>query len=387
MAERTYFDWNATAPLRPEARAAMLAALDGCANASSVHSEGRAARQIIENARLNVATLVGAGARNVIFTSGATEANVLALTPALEAGGRKAARGRLFVSAVEHPSVASGGRFAPEQVEVLPVDGDGVVDLAALRAAMARAEQPLVSVMLANNETGVVQPIAAIAAIVHEAGGLLHVDAVQGVGRTDCDMAGLGIDLLTLSSHKLGGPQGAGALILRDDLHIAEPLITGGGQERGRRAGTENVAAIAGFGAACAAASAAMQADAPRMGALRDRIEAGIRNATPQAVIFGQGAARLPNTTLVAVPGLKAETALIAFDLDGLALSSGSACSSGKVQASSVLSAMGVEPALARGALRISIGPTTTDNEVDALLLAWNRVVSSLLKKQTDIAA
>lgn len=385
--ERHYFDWNATAPLRGEARAAMLAALAGPTNASSVHAEGRAARQVIENARGKVATLVGALAKNVIFTSGATEANVLALTPAIAAGGRTTPRDRLFVSAVEHPSVRTGGRFAPDQVETLPVDGAGIVDLQALRSAVARAERPLVSVMFANNETGVIQPIAEIAAIVHEAGGLLHVDAVQGAGRIEIDMTALGADLLTLSSHKLGGPQGAGALVLREGLHIAVPLIAGGGQERGNRAGTENVAAIAGFGAACAAAQGSREADAARMAALRASLEAGLKASTPQAVIFGANALRLPNTTLVAVPGLKAETAIIAFDLNGVALSSGAACSSGKVQASHVLAAMGVEPSLARGALRLSLGPATTENDVEALLTAWNRVVSSLLKKHTNIAA
>lgn len=384
MNERAYFDWNATAPLRPEARAAMLAALDSPGNASSVHAEGRAARRLIEEARAQVAALIGAEAKNVTFTSGATEANMLALAPALEIGGRKEPRDRLFVSAVEHPSVRSGGRFAAGQVEELPVDGDGVVDLAELERRIGMAERPLVSVMLANNETGVIQPIAQIAEIVHRAGGLLHVDAVQGAGRIDCDIGALGADLMTLSSHKIGGPQGAGALIRRSDIHIAEPLIRGGGQERGLRAGTENVAAIAGFGAACAAANGTRQADATRMAALRDRLEAGIKAITPQAVVFGAGAARLPNTTLFAVPGMKAETALIAFDLNGIALSSGSACSSGKVQASHVLAAMGVEPELARGAIRASLGWNTSETHVESLLNAWMRVVSSLLKRATN---
>ena len=385
MTERSYFDWNATAPLRLEARAAMLAALDLAGNASSVHAEGRAARRLIEQARAQVAALVGAEPKTVTFTSGATEANMLALTPAILAGGRKEPRDRLLVSAVEHPSVLGGGRFAAEQVEILPVDRDGVVDLEALRSAVARTERPLVSVMLANNETGVIQPIAQIADIVHAAGGLLHVDAVQGAGRLSCRMDDLGADLLSLSSHKLGGPQGAGALVVRDGLHIAEPLIRGGGQERGLRAGTENVAAIAGFGAAAAVAT--RLAETARMAALRDRIEAGIKAATPDAVVFGGNAARLPNTILVAVPGIKAETAIIAFDLNGIALSSGSACSSGKVQASHVLSAMGVEPALAQGALRISLGWETRESDVEKLLTAWNTVVSSLLKKQPNMAA
>ena len=384
MTERAYFDWNATAPLREEARAAMVAALELTGNASSVHAEGRAARRLVEEAREKVASLVGAEARNVTFTGGATEANMLALTPSISTAGEIARRDRLFMSAIEHPSVRSGGRFPAELVEELPVTGDGLVDLHALRKGIAGATRPLVSVMLANNETGVIEPIREIADIVHTANGVLHVDAVQGPGRIDCRIGDLGADLMSLSAHKLGGPQGAGALIRRGDLHISEPLIKGGGQERGARAGTENVAAIAGFGAAAAMAS--IQADAARMTALRDRLEAGIKAATPQAVIFGAGAPRLPNTTLFAVAGIKAETAIIAFDLNGIAVSSGSACSSGKVQASHVLAAMGLEPPLARGAVRISLGWNTTEADVERLLSAWNTMISSLLNKHANAA-
>ena len=386
MNERAYFDWNATTPLRAEARAALVVALDSVGNASSVHSEGRNARRVIEQAREEVAALVGASAQDVIFTSGATEANILALTPYLEVVGEKRPRDRLFVSAIEHPSVLSGGRFAPEAVETLPVTADGVVNLAALAAAIAKAERPLVSVMLANNETGVIQPIAEIARVVHAANGLLHVDAVQGAGRIDCDMMALGADLMSVSSHKLGGPQGVGALICRGGIHIAAPLMTGGGQERRLRAGTENVAGIAGFGAACAAAAGARQADAERMARLRDYFEAELKAISPQVVIFGENAARLPNTSLFAAAGVKAETAIISFDLNGIAVSSGSACSSGKVQLSSVLIAMAVEPDLARGAVRVSVGWTSTEADVDMLLNAWKRVSSSLLKKQADAA-
>ena len=382
MSERAYFDWNATAPLRSETRAAMVAALALTGNASSVHAEGRAARRLVEEARAQVAALAGAEAKNVTFTSGATESNMLALTPAIEIDGRKSLRDRLFVSAIEHPSVRSGGRFAAEQIEELPVSNDGVVDLHALRSAIARAERPLISVMLANNETGVIQPICQIADIVHAANGVLHVDAVQGPGRINCRIGELGADLMSLSAHKLGGPQGAGALISRGDTHIGEPLIKGGGQERSLRAGTENVAAIAGFGAA--AALAANQADIKRMAALRDRLEAGIKAATPEAVIFGQSAPRLPNTTLFAVPGTKAETAIISFDLNGIAVSSGAACSSGKVQTSYVLAAMGVEPALEQGAVRVSLGWSTTDRDIENLLSALTKVSSSLLKRHEN---
>ena len=378
MSERAYFDWNATAPLRQEARAAMVTTLGLTGNASSVHAEGRAVRRLVEAARAQVAGLVGAEAKGVTFTSGATEANMLALTAAIEIGGVKSLRDRLFVSAIEHPSVRSGGRFSADAVEELPVTGAGVVDLHALRSALARAERPFVSVMLANNETGVIQPIADIAAIVHAANGVLHVDAVQGPGRIACRIGELGADLMSLSAHKLGGPQGAGALVSRGDIHIGEPLIKGGGQERGLRAGTENVAAIAGFGAA--AAVSANQADAARMAGSRDRLEAGIKAILPEALIFGESAPRLPNTTLFAFPVMKAETAIISFDLNGIAVSSGSACSSGKVQASHVLAAMGVEPALAQGAVRVSLGWSTSESDIENLLDALTKVVSSLRK-------
>jgi len=383
MVERSYFDWNATAPLRDEARDAVTAALGLTGNASSVHAEGRAARRLVEDARGHVADLVGAEARNVTFTSGATEANMLALTPAIEVGGRKEPRDRLLISAIEHPSVRSGGRFAAHQVEELPVTARGLVDLVALKRLLGHCQRPLVSVMLANNETGVIQPIAEIADIVHAASGVLHVDAVQAPSRIPCDITALGADLLSISSHKIGGPQGAGALARRGDIHITDSLIKGGRQERGQRAGTENVAAIAGFGAAAAAAK---QMDGARMAALREQVEAGIKASAPRAVFFGADTPRLPNTSLFTVPGLKAETAIIAFDLNGIAVSSGSACSSGKVQASHVLAAMGVEPELSRGAVRISLGWSTAEADIERLLNAWNTVVSSLLNKQANAA-
>ncbi len=381
--KRAYFDWNATAPLRREARAAMLKALELTGNASSVHAEGRTARRLIEDARVQVAAVAAAEAQNVIFTSGATEANMLALTPNV---GGVARRDRLFVSAIEHPSVRSGGRFSPDEVEELPVTSDGFVDLEGLRAAISKAKHPLVSVMVANNETGVVQPIREVADIVHAAGGLLHVDAVQGAGRLPIGMAELGGDLMSLSSHKIGGPQGAGALVRRSGLS-PEPLIGGGGQERGFRAGTENVAAIAGFGAAAQAALSGLVTEPARVAVLRNRLEAEIRAITPEVVIFGERAERLPNTSLVGVPGTKAETALIAFDLNGIALSSGSACSSGKVQPSHVLAAMDVDLGLARAALRISLGWETNEADLDVCLNAWKQVVSSLGRERGGRAA
>jgi cysteine desulfurase len=381
MVDRSYFDWNATAPLRPQAADAMRAACALNGNPSSVHAEGRAARHLVEHARDEVAALVAARPADVFFTSSGTEANMLALTPAIETAGEKQPRSALLLSAIEHASVRSGGRFPRAAIEEVPVDGEGLIDLDALAAAVAKSPRPLVSLMLANNETGVIEPVAAAAAIVHAAGGLLHVDAVQAAGRVACDIAALGADLLTLSAHKIGGPKGAGALIRRgEDVHFPDPLIRGGGQERGLRAGTENVAGIAGFGTAAAVARRGREAEAARMQALRDALEAGLKAIAPQVVIFGQDADRLPNTTLFAAPGMKAETAVIAFDLEGIAVSSGAACSSGKVQPSHVLAAMGVSPALTRGAVRVSLGWATTETDVEMFLGAWRKLASALSK-------
>ena len=388
MTDRIYLDWNATAPLRPQARAAALAALDSSGNPSSVHAEGRAARRLIEEAREKVAALVAAEPRNVVFTSGGTEANMLALTPASGPDGK--APDRLLISALEHPSVLAGGRFAAAAVQRVPATGDGRIDLAALADALAALEgrRALVSLMLANNETGVVQPVSEAARLTHEAGGVLHVDAVQAAGRIPCDINAIGADLLTLSGHKIGAPKGVGAVVRRDAaVPFPAPLIKGGGQERGARAGTENVAGIAAFGAAAAAALVDLGAEAGDMRALRDRLEAGLRSASPDIVVFGAGAERLPNTTLFALNGMKAETAVIAFDLEGVAVSSGAACSSGKVQPSHVLAAMGVPPELARAAVRVSLGPTTTQSEIDRTIQAWIRISSVLRKETRGIAA
>jgi len=376
MVARTYLDWNASAPLRVEARAALSAALALTGNPSSVHHEGRAARQIVEDARGAVAALVGADARNVIFTAGGTEANALALTPRLYAD-RRQPFDRLLVSAIEHPSVLAGGRFAPTAVENIPVDANGVIDLGALQRRLEALgdQRALVSLMVANNETGVIQPVAEAAGIVHRHGGLMHVDAVQAAGRIALDIAALGADLLTLSAHKIGGAKGAGALVKRDESLQIDPLIRGGGQERGSRAGTENVAAIAAFGAAAATAKTCLATEAAHMARLRDRLEAGLGAV---AAVFGAAVARLPNTTLAAMPGARAETLVIAFDLDGIAISSGSACSSGKVAPSHVLAAMGVPAELARGAVRVSIGAATTEAEIDRFLKVWQTLAKSL---------
>src|SRR6516162_6219440 len=354
MSARSYLDWNATAPMREEAKAAFTAAVSRVGNPSSVHAEGRAARALIETAREQVAALVGAQPGNVVFTASGTEANMLALIPAIETADSKGPRSRLFLSAIEHVSVRAGGRFPREGIEELPVRADGRLDLAALAAAIANTPRPLVSLMLANNETGIVQPVAEAGAIVHAAGGLIHVDAVQAAGRIPCDITALGADLLTLSAHKIGGAKGSGALIrAREDIHFTEPLVRGGGQERGLRAGTENVPGIAAFGAA-AAARVGRAGEAAHMSRLRNELEVGLLAVTPDATVFGHEAVeRLPNTTLFTVAGVKAETAVIAFDLEGVAVSSGAACSSGKVQPSHVLAAMGVSAPLQRGALRV----------------------------------
>ena len=381
--ERAYFDWNATAPLREAARQALQEALAVSGNPSSIHAEGRNARRLVEDARERVAQLAGAHRADVIFTSSGTEANALALTPFIETAYEKLPRDRLFMSAIEHSSVRAGGRFPREAIEDLPVDADGRLDLAGLAQALTRASRPLVSIMLANNESGVIQPIAEAAAVVHAAGGLLHVDAVQAAGRIACDIGALGADLLALSAHKIGGPKGVGALIrARDDIHFADPLIRGGGQERGLRAGTENVAGIAAFGAAAAVALAQGADEAAAMLASRNRLETGLKAIAPQAVIFGESAARLPNTTLFALPGMKAETAVIAFDLEGVAVSSGAACSSGKVQPSHVLAAMGVSPALTQAAVRVSLGWATSERDIERFLDAWRKLGTALSKGQ-----
>lgn len=381
MRDRVYLDWNATAPLRPEARVAMAAAFDVSGNPSSVHSEGRAARKLIEDARGAVAAAVGADPRNVVFTSGGTEANALALTPGLRRGGGEPAQ-RLIVSAIEHPSVLAGGRFARDTIEIAPVLPSGLIDLESLAALLAGSPPALVSVMLANNETGAIQPVPQVAALVHEAGGILHVDAVQAFLKMPISIKALGADILTVSAHKIGGPKGVGAAVAADGLEGLHAQVRGGGQEQGRRAGTENVAGIAGFGAAVRAAAGSMAVDAIRMKALQAHLESGLRNH-PDTVIFSATAPRLPNTTLVSVPGLKAETAVIGFDLEGIAVSSGSACSSGKVQPSHVLQAMKVDPVLLRGAIRLSLGWDSTEAEIDRCLEAWRKLSGVLGKAHT----
>src|SRR4029453_14752969 len=263
MANRVYLDWNATAPLRREAREAMTAAMDLSGNPSSVHAEGRQARKLVEDARLVIAGAVGALPRNVIFTSGGTEANALALTPGLRRASGLPVQ-RLVVSAIEHASVLAGGRFPTEAVGTVGATRSGLVDLGRLRVMLDGMPPALVSIMLANNETGAVQPVAEAGEIVHSAGGLLHVDAIQAFGKIPFDIGALNADLVTLSAHKIGGPKATGALVLADGLLGLEPLLRGGGQERGHRAGTENVAGMAGFGAAVSVAMNSLQRDPVR---------------------------------------------------------------------------------------------------------------------------
>jgi len=378
MPDRVYLDWNATTPLRPEARQAMAVAWDMAGNPSSVHAEGRQARRLVEGARASIAAAVGARPQDVVFTSGGTEANALALTPGLRRGVGEPAQ-RLLVSAIEHTSVLSGGRFPPEAIGTIQVTGSGLIDIDHLRRLLAVGRPALVSVMLANNETGALQPVGEVADIVHEAGGLLHVDAIQALGKIPFDIKSLRADLITLSAHKVGGPKGVGALVLAEETQGLEPLLRGGGQELGRRAGTENVAGIAAFGAATTAAMAALAGDISRLHALRERLENGLQQ-TPGMIVFSAEVPRLPNTTLFTVPGLKAETAVIGFDLGGIAVSSGSACSSGKVQPSHVLAAMGFGKELAQGAVRLSMGWSTSEADIDLTLEAWRKLANALLK-------
>jgi cysteine desulfurase len=348
-------DHNATAPVRPGVADAVAEAMALGGNASSVHRFGRLARRMIDDARARVAALVGAREDDVVFTSGGSEANDL--------GVNGCGRSRVLVSAVEHPSVLDA---APE-AEWIPVDGDGVVDLTALDAMLGADEIPaLVSLMAANNETGVLQPVAEAAAIAHRHGALVHCDAVQAAGRISLDLATLGADMLTLSAHKIGGPQGAGALIVAPGIQIS-PRLRGGGQERSRRAGTENFPGIAGFGVVAEAALSESIDLAP----LRDDLEARIVSLAPNARVFGAGVARLANTTCVTMPGVAAETQVVAFDLAGFAVSAGAACSSGKVGPSHVLAAMGIDETIASTAIRVSLGPDNDADDINSFAAAW----------------
>lgn len=358
---RIYLDYNATAPVKPAALSAAMAAIEAGGNPSSVHDEGRRARGVVEAARRHVASLIGNAAATVCFTSGGTEAANLALRAITHHDGRPARR--LLVSAVEHAAVLSGHGFAAEAVAVLP---SGVIDLDRLRAATRAGEPAVLALQAANNETGVVQPVREAAEMVRSGGGIVVCDAVQAAGRIPCGPEALGADVVLLSGHKLGGLVGAGAVAILSDEVRLDALIRGGGQERGLRGGTENVPAIAAFGAA--ARDAAGAPDAARIACLRDRFEAELLATAPEAVIFGAGVARLPNTSAFAVPGVAAERLMMALDLGGVAVSSGSACSSGKVGRSHVLEAMGVGPDLRSGMIRVSFGWRSADSDIDGMM-------------------
>ncbi len=364
MTARVYLDHNATSPLRPEARQAMMAALDLTGNPSSVHAEGREARAVVENARETIARIFGVKAAGVYFTSGGTEAANWLLQPR---DGQS-----LAVSAVEHACVLSGHRFSRDYVQKVPVSADGPVELAALEAAIRPGA--LVAVQSANNETGVVQPVEEVARIAHARDARLICDAVQAAGRLPIGHLATA-DAIFLSAHKFGGPKGIGAVILRNGFSPA-PLIRGGGQERRQRSGTENVAGIAGLAAALKVAISEQNAFAVRAAVLRQKLEDGLKILAPEAVIFGEGACRLPNTTCFAVSGKSAETMLIAFDLEGIAVSSGSACSSGKVERSNVLEAMGVPPELGAAAIRVSTGWRTAEADIERFLMVFEKICS-----------
>jgi cysteine desulfurase len=360
MQHAIYMDWNATAPVHPAARAAMLAALEDCGNPSSVHGFGRRARKRVEDARSALAKLVGARVENIVFTASGTEANALMLA---NRGGR-----RLIVSAIEHDSILKPGLSSA--AETIDADRNGVVDLDRLKALLADGRPALISVMLANNETGVIQPVAEAAEIAHAHDALLHVDAAQAIGRIPVAVDELGADFISDSGHKFGAPQGVGALIAAKSPQIA-PLLRGGGQERNRRAGTENVPAIAGFGAAVAALE---PAEAAQISSLRDSLEQRLAAVDPSIIVFGALAGRLPNTSCFAAGEKSAETLVMAFDLAGIAISAGSACSSGKVKPSHVVTAMGFDRDVASRAIRVSLGRDNTPGDIDAFFSAWQRI-------------
>ncbi len=356
-----YLDHNATTPIKPVVRDAKLAAMELPGNASAIHKAGRTARRMLEDARATVVRHFNLGPRDiVVFTSGATEANNIAL--------RGCGMERLIVSAIEHPSVLETARACGLALDVLPVTDSGVIDLAALETMLAgNTQQTLISVMLANNETGVIQPLEHVVTLARKHGALVHSDAVQAVGRMAIDVQKLGVDFISISGHKIGAPQGIGALIIANCVAIT-PQMTGGNQEKNLRAGTENLAGIVALAAALDACDIAACA---QLSVWRDRIESEIAAAAPTVRIFGKTAPRLGNTSMFALPGVSSETQLIALDLAGICVSNGSACSSGTVKASHVLRAMGADDAAAGSSLRVSLGWNTTESDVTSFIAVW----------------
>ena len=376
----TYFDYNATAPLRPEARSAMLEVMDACGNPSSIHTAGRRAKARLEEARDVIAEAVGAAPRNVVFTSGGTEANSLALSGY--------ATQRILVSGMEHGCVLAAAERSGAHVESIKANKDGCIDLNHLENLLKEEGEPgstLVSIMAVNNETGVIQPIVEVGQMARDKGALVHCDGVQALGKLDMAPWLHAVDFLALSSHKVGGPAGSGALIIKDSL-ILTPMLTGSGQEMGRRAGTENSVGISGFAAAVKAALR----DLPildDLGKWRDEMEADMRHAVPDMVIVGASANRVANTSNIALPGIKAETQVMVMDLAGFAVSAGSACSSGKVQRSHVLAAMGLADDISASAIRISAGWATTQQEYKDFGLAWVQMAEQLTARREAAAA
>ena len=352
---RTYLDHNATSPLRPVVKEAMRAAMEVEGNASSVHREGRAARKLLDDSREAIARELGVIAPMIIFTSGGSEANNMAI--------KSAPAERLLISAIEHPAVIESARASGMPISYIPATAEGIVDLRAL-AELLVGPKALVSIMLANNETGVIQPIREIVALAQSHGALVHTDAVQAFGKMPVNFGLLGVDMMTIAAHKVGGPTAIGALIVRDGLPL-KPLVHGGGQEFRRRAGTENLVAIAGFAAVANESHLSVKV-------LRDQLE----EALESAVIFGGEAPRLPNTVYFSQHGMSAETLLMNFDLEGIAVSSGSACSSGKVAKSHVLTAMNVAPELANGAIRVSLGWNTTSEHIEHFITVWRKLLA-----------
>lgn len=385
---RVYLDWNATSPLLPAARQALVDALDATGNPSSIHAEGRRARALVENARALVAALAGVAVGNVIFTSGGTEAANLALTPMLVRTHEKPCD-LLLVSAGEHACVIEGSRFPTGCIRIVPLNAEGVVDLAALGAMLDAVGDARVMLALqaANNETGAIQPVREAAALVHGRGGVVVCDAVQAAGRIDCRVDTLDADAIFFSAHKIGGPKGVGALALRaSDPNMEMRLVRGGGQERNLRAGTENVSGVVAFGVAAEWAQRERDSEARSLGDLRDAMEERLLSALPELTIFSRGAPRLPNTSAFAIAGAQASTLLIGLDLAGFAVSSGSACSSGKVKESHVLAAMGIAPDISMSVIRVSLGRDTSAADVSGFVDAYVSVATRIAQRRKAAA-
>ena len=368
---KIYLDYNATAPIRPQVIEIMTEAMQNAHNASSVHFAGRAGRKYVEEARETIAKLTNLPANQIIFNSGATEGN----NTVLQHFEHEYPNEQILISAIEHPSVLE----AAQKATIIPVTKDGTVDLAGLENLLKDKKTALVSTMFINNETGIIQPIKEISDLTHKHGALLHVDGVQAAGRININAPMLGIDFLTLSAHKLGGPQGIGALCM-GLCGITPTLLHGGGQEKSARAGTENVAAIAGFGTAASLAINALEENQTHLSALQTHLENQLSKST-HVKIYGQNQNRAANTTLISIPGLSSETLLMNFDLEGIAISNGSACSSGKVEPSHVLKAMGENNKAASGALRISTGWNTTQTDIDIFLTTWKKIYTRMESK------